>query len=79
MADKQSIQLLPFNFKERVFAYQPLAQGFNRSLSAFKSFVRKCHDPILKAGRCDQCFDDIGIPALTVEDELLQNIELVFQ
>ena len=78
MADEQSIQLLSFNFGARTFAYKRLAQGLNRSLSAFNSFVREYLDPVVKADRCAQYVDDIGIAAHTTE-ELLQNIELVFQ
>ena len=39
MADEQSVQLLAFNFGCRTFAYLRLAQGLNRSLSAFNSTV----------------------------------------
>ena len=40
MADEQSVQLLAFNFGSRTFAFLRLAQGLNRSLSAFNSTVR---------------------------------------
>ena len=74
MADEQSIQLLAFNFGSRTFAYLRLAQGLNRSLSAFNSTVREYVDALVKADKCAQYVDDIGIAAHTV-DELLSNIE----
>ena len=77
MADEQSIQLLAFNFESRTFAFLRLAQGLNRSLSAFNSTVREYLDPLVKADKCAQYVDDIGIAASTVE-ELVDNIEAVF-
>ena len=77
MADEQSIQLLAFNFGSRTFAFLRLAQGLNRSLSAFNSTVREYLDPQVKADKCAQYVDDIGIAASTVE-ELVDNIEAVF-
>ena len=47
MADEQPVQLLAFNFGNRTFAYLKLAQGFNRSLSAFNSTVREYLDPLV--------------------------------
>ena len=78
MADEQSEQLLSFNFISRTFAFLRLAQGINRSLSAFTNVVRESLDPLFKADRCDQHVDDIGIAAHTPE-ELITNLELVFQ
>ena len=78
MADEQSVQLLSFNFGSRTFAFLRLAQGLNRSLSAFTSVVREYLDPLVKADRCVQYVDDIGIAAHTPE-ELVTNLELVFQ
>ena len=78
MADEQSVQLLAFNFGSRTFAYLRLAQGLNRSLSAFNRTVRKYLDSLVKADKCAQYVDDIGIAANSV-DELTANIEAVFQ
>ena len=78
MADEQSIQLLAFNFGSRTFAYLRLAQGLNRSLSAFNSTIREYLDALVKADKCAQYVDDIGIAANNV-DELIINIEAVFQ
>ena len=75
MADEQSIQLLAFNFG--TFAFLRLAQGLNRSLSAFNSNVREYLDPLVKTDKCAQYVDDIGIAASTVE-KLVDNIEAVF-
>ena len=77
MADEQSIQLLAFNFGSRTFAFLRLAQGLNWSLSAFNSTVREYLDPLVKADKCAQSVDDIGIAANTVE-ELVNNLESVF-
>ena len=78
MADQQSIELLPFNFASRTFAYRSLAQGLRRSLSAFSSFIREYLDPIIKADQCAQYVDDIGIAANTPE-QLIKNLRAVFQ
>ena len=78
MADEQSIQLLSFNFGSRTFAFLRLAQGLNGSLSAFTSVIREYLDPLVKADRCAHYVDDIGI-APNRPDELIENLELVFQ
>ena len=75
MTDEQSVHLLAFNFGSRTFAYLRVAQGLNRSLSAFNSTVREY--PLVKADKCAQYVDDIGIAANNVE-ELVDNIESVF-
>ena len=77
MADEQSIQLLAFNFGSRTFAYLRLAQGLNRSLSAFNTTIRKYLDALVKADKCAQYVDVIGIAANNV-DELIINIEAGF-
>ena len=78
MADEQSIQLLAFNFGSRTFAYLRVAQGLNRLLSAFNSTIREYLDALVKADKCAQYVDDIGVAAHNV-DELVANIEAVFQ
>ena len=78
MADEQSIQLLSLNFGSRTFAFVRLAQGLNRSLSAFTIVVREYLDLLVKADRCAQYVDDIGVAANT-SVELIENLELVFQ
>ena len=78
MADQQSIELLAFNFASRTFAYRRLAQGPNRSISAFSSFIRKYLDPVVKADQCAQYVDDIGIAA-NAPEQLLKNLGAVFQ
>ena len=77
MADEQSVQLLAFNFGSRTLAYLRLAQGLNRSLSAFNSTVREYLDPLVKADKCAQYVDDIFIAANNVQ-ESVNNIESVF-
>ena len=77
MADQQSIELLAFIFASRTFAYQRLARGLSRSLSAFSSFIRAYLDPAIKADQCAQYVDDIGIAAITPEQEI-RNLRAVF-
>ena len=40
MADQRSVELLAFNFASRTFAYERLAQGLSRSMSALSNFRR---------------------------------------
>ena len=60
MADDFSIQLLAFNFASRTFAYNCLAQGLNKSVTGFSSFVKHFLDPCLAANLCTQFKDDIA-------------------
>ncbi len=78
MADDESVQLLAFNFASRTFAYKRLAQGLSRSVSAFSSLMREYRDPLIKADRCAQYMDDIGIAGRTAS-EFIENLEAVFQ
>ena len=73
MADDLSVQLLAFIFASRTFAYNCLAQGLNKSVTGFSSFVKHL-DKCLAANVCTQFMDDIAmgvnnfdemIPALT--------------
>ena len=58
VADQRPIELLPFNFAGRTFAYKRLAQGLSRAISAFSSFMR---DKVKNANQCAQYVDYIGI------------------
>ena len=78
MADQISVELLAFNFANRTFAYLRLAQGLSRSLSSFSSFMREYLDRVIKADKCAQYVDDIGIATHTAE-ELKNNLREVFQ
>ena len=78
MADQRSVEMLPFNFASRTFAYKRLAQGLSRSVSAFSSFMREYLDPVVKADQCAQYVDDIGISANNATD-LIRNIRAVFK
>ena len=60
MADPLSVQLLSFNFASRTYAYTRLAQGLNKSVTRFSSFVRSYLDFCLAANLCTQFMDDIG-------------------
>ena len=77
-ADQQSIKLLAFNFASRTFAYRRLAQGLNRSSSAFSSFIRKYLDPVIEADQCAQYVDDFG-RATNTPQHLIKNLPAVFQ
>ena len=77
MADRQSIELLAFDFASRTFAYRRLAEGLSRSLSAFSSSIREYLDPVIKADQCAQYVDDIGIAANSPE-QLIKNLRAVF-
>ena len=78
MADQKSVELLAFNFASRTFAYLRLTQGLSRSLSSFSSFMREYLDRVIKADKCAQYVDDIGIATHTAE-ELKNNLPEVFQ
>ena len=78
MADQKSVELLAFNFASRTFAYLRLAQGLSRSLSSFSSSMREYLDRVIKADKCAQYVDDIGIATHTTE-ELKNNLREVFQ
>ena len=52
MADQRSVKMLTFVFASRTFAYRRLAQGLNKSVSAFSSSMREYLDPVVKADQC---------------------------
>ena len=72
MTDQKSVQLLAFNFASRTFAY------LSRSLSSFSSFMREYLNKAIKADKCAQYVDDIGI-AINTPEELKNNLREVFQ
>ena len=78
MADQRSVEVLAFHFASRTFAYKRLAQGLNRSVFAFSSFMREYLNPVVKADQCAQYVDDIGIAANNATD-LTRNIRAVFK
>ena len=78
MADQRSVEMLAFNSASRTFDYKRLAQGLNRSVSAFSSFMREYLDPVVKADQCAQYVDDIGLAAKNATD-LTRNIRTIFQ
>ena len=77
MADDLSVQLLAFNFSSRTYAYKRLAQGLNKSVTGFSSFVRHYLDHCLAADLCAQFMDDIGCGVEKFED-LIPNLRQVF-
>ena len=78
MADQRSIEMLPFNFASRTFAYSRLAQGLSRSHSAFSSFIREYLEKVMKADQCAQNYDDIG-KATNDAEQLINNLRTTFQ
>ena len=70
MADERSVQLLAFNFESRTFAYQRLAQGLNRSATAFSSFMRKYLEKDIAADRCASFMDDVCTATKTFEQHV---------
>ena len=72
MADQRSNELLAFTYASKTLAYQRLAQGLSRALSAFSSFMREYLDRVIKADQCAQYVDDIGIAANDAK-QLLRN------
>ena len=78
IAEQRSVETLAFNFASRTFAYERLAQGLSRSVSAFSSFMREYLDPVVKADQCAQYVDDIGIAANNAA-ALTQNIRAAVQ
>ena len=71
-------ELLAFNFASRTFAYLRLAQGLSRSLSSFSSLMREYLDRIIKAEKCAQYVDNIGVATHNAE-ELKTNLREVLQ
>ena len=67
MADPLSVHLPAFNFLSSTFAFLRLAQAVSRSVSAFKSFMRKYFYPCIVADQCFQYVDDIGTAAASFE------------
>ena len=77
MADELSIQLLAFNFGGRIFAFKRLAQGLNRSPTAFSACVNKHLHACVASDRCFVYFDDLGSGAID-GDALIENLEQIF-
>ena len=77
-ADQRSVEMLPFNFASRTFAYKRLAQDLSRSVSAFSSLKREYLDPVAKTDQCAQYVDDIEITANQAMDRS-RNVRAVFK
>ena len=77
MADDLSVQLLAFNFASRTFAYNCLAQGLNKSVTGFSSFVKHYLDPCLAANVCTQFMDDIAA-GVNNFDEIIPALRKIF-
>ena len=77
MADDLSVQLLAFNSASRTFAYNCLAQGLNKSVTGFSSFVKHYLDPCLAADVCKQFMDDIAA-GVNNFDEMIPALRKIF-
>ena len=53
------VQLLPFSFASRTYAYKCLPQGLSIFVICFSSFIKHFFDPCLAANICTQYMDDI--------------------
>ena len=87
MAEDLSVHILAFNFASRKFAYNCSAQGLNKSVTGFSSFVKHYFDPCLAAKVCTQFIDDIAagvnnfdgmVPALRKISDCLRESGLKF-
>ena len=77
MADDLSVQLLAFNFASRTFAYNCLAQGLNKPVTGFSSFVKHYLDPCLAANVYTQFMDDI-VAVVNDFDEMNPALHKIF-
>ena len=75
--DDLSVHFLAFNFSSRIFAYNCLAQGLNRSVTGFSSFVKHYLDPCLAANVCTQFITDIAA-RVNNSDELIPPLRKTF-
>ena len=79
MADDVSVQLLLElcfeNFASRTYAYKCLAQGLNKSVTGFSSFIRYYLNQCLASGNCTQFMDDIG-NAVTNFEQLVPSLQI---
>ena len=75
-----SVQLLAFNFSSPTYAYKCLAQGLNKSVTGFNSFILHYLNPYLAADMGTQFMDDIGSAVHTFDEQiptLSKNFECV--
>ena len=77
MADDPSVQLVAFNFASRTFAYNCIAQGLNKSVTGFSSFVKHYLDPCLAANVCTQFIDDIAA-GVNNFDKMIPALRIIF-
>ena len=77
MADPLSVQLSSFNFASRTYAYTRLAQGSNKSVTAFSSFVSSYLGFCLAANLCTHFMDDIGCRVETFE-QMVPTLRQIF-
>ena len=77
MADPLSVQLVSFNFASRTYAYTRLAQGLNKSVTEFSSFVSSYVDSCVAANICTQFMDDIGCGVETF-DQMIPTLKQIF-
>ena len=76
MAEDFSVQLLAYNFASRTFAYNCLAQDFDKSVTGFSSLVKHYLDTCL-ANVCTQFMDDIAA-GVNIFDEMNPAVRKIF-
>ena len=67
MADPLLAQILSFNFSSQTYAYVRTAQGLDKSVTRFSSFVRFYFDYCAAANLLTEFMDDIGCGVDTLE------------
>ena len=77
IADDLSVHLLAFNFASRTSAYNCLAQGLNKMVTGFSSFLKHYLDPCLAANVCTQLMHDIAT-GVNKFDELIPVLRKIF-
>ena len=76
-ADELSVQNLAFNIESRTLAYICFAQGLNKSVARFSSFVKHYLDPCLAAKVCTHFKDDIAA-GVNNFDEIIPALRKIF-
>ena len=77
MAKDISVQLLAVHFVSISYEYKCLAQGLNKSVTRFSSFIRNYLDLCLASANCTQFIDEIG-KAVTNFEQLVPSLRAIF-
>ena len=77
MAVDLSVQILALNFASRTFAYNCLAQGLNKYVTGFSSFIKHYLDPCFAANVCTHFMDDFAA-GVNNFDEMIPALRKIF-